>query len=189
MRLPSESGPEPGVSPGDGGVSGAASSSHKENHNKPFGFRNITSPFNRRRRNNTLGTGTDTTSNVRDRKSQASAPAPPPAPATGYVPRSDGGPWWRIRLFRGMVNDIRRRAPYYLSDWTDAWNYRVVPATVYMYFAKYVVRFLSSPFSLPPFHRILKNLPTLTSINWSIASSRPWPFPSTCFPRRTCSTA
>lgn len=44
--------------------------------------------------------------------------------------------WWKIRLFRGMVNDVRRRAPYYVSDWTDAWDYRVVPATVYMYFAK-----------------------------------------------------
>jgi hypothetical protein len=36
-----------------------------------------------------------------------------------------------------MANDIRRRAPFYWSDWTDAWDYRVVPATVYMYFAKY----------------------------------------------------
>lgn len=43
--------------------------------------------------------------------------------------------WWKIHLFRGMVNDLRRRAPYYISDWTDAWDYRVVPATVYMYFA------------------------------------------------------
>ena len=34
-----------------------------------------------------------------------------------------------------MINDLRRRAPYYISDWTDAWDYRVVPATVYMYFA------------------------------------------------------
>ncbi len=42
-----------------------------------------------------------------------------------------------MRLFRGMVNDVRRRAPYYWSDWKDAWDYRVVPATVYMYFAKY----------------------------------------------------
>lgn len=49
---------------------------------------------------------------------------------------SGRGPWWRIHLFRGMINDVRRRAPYYASDWTDAWNYRVVPATVYMYFAK-----------------------------------------------------
>lgn len=47
--------------------------------------------------------------------------------------------WWKIRLFRGMVNDLRRRAPFYLSDWKDAWDYRVVPATVYMYFAKYVL--------------------------------------------------
>jgi hypothetical protein len=39
-------------------------------------------------------------------------------------------------LFRGMINDVRRRAPFYVSDWVDAWDYRVVPATVYMYFAK-----------------------------------------------------
>ncbi|KAI1038406.1 hypothetical protein LB503_011259 [Fusarium chuoi] len=45
--------------------------------------------------------------------------------------------WWRIHLFRGMVSDIRRRIPYYVSDWTDAWDYRVVPATVYMYFANW----------------------------------------------------
>lgn len=50
--------------------------------------------------------------------------------------------WWKIRLFRGMINDVRRRAPYYWSDWVDAWDYRVVPATVYMYFAKY-----ESPYS------------------------------------------
>ncbi|PHH64943.1 hypothetical protein CDD81_3580 [Ophiocordyceps australis] len=43
--------------------------------------------------------------------------------------------WWKVHLFRGLINDIRRRAPYYASDWLDAWNYRVVPATVYMYFA------------------------------------------------------
>jgi hypothetical protein len=34
---------------------------------------------------------------------------------------------------------VRRRAPYYWSDWADAWDYRVVPATVYMYFAKYAL--------------------------------------------------
>ncbi|EPE05045.1 anion exchange protein 4 [Ophiostoma piceae UAMH 11346] len=43
--------------------------------------------------------------------------------------------WWKIHLFRGMASDIRRRAPFYLSDWVDAWDYRVVPATIYMYFA------------------------------------------------------
>jgi boron transporter len=46
--------------------------------------------------------------------------------------------WWKIRLFRGMINDVRRRLPFYWSDWTDAWDYRVIPATVYMYFAKSV---------------------------------------------------
>ena len=48
--------------------------------------------------------------------------------------------WWKVRLFRGMINDIKRRAPYYVSDWKDAWDYRVVPATIYMYFAKYAPR-------------------------------------------------
>ncbi|KAI1096718.1 HCO3 transporter family-domain-containing protein [Rostrohypoxylon terebratum] len=43
--------------------------------------------------------------------------------------------WWKIHLFHGMANDLRRRAPYYWSDWRDAWDYRVVPSTVYMYFA------------------------------------------------------
>ncbi|KAK5663110.1 hypothetical protein OQA88_6526 [Cercophora sp. LCS_1] len=65
----------------------------------------------------------------------------PPAPAPA---------WWKIKLFRGIVNDIRRRAPYYVSDWTDAWDYRVVPATVYMYFANI---FPALAFSLDMFHK------------------------------------
>ena len=35
-----------------------------------------------------------------------------------------------IHPFRGIVLDVRARAPFYISDWTDAWNYRVVPATL-----------------------------------------------------------
>lgn len=34
-----------------------------------------------------------------------------------------------------MIQDINRRAPHYWQDWTDAWDYRVIPATVYTYFA------------------------------------------------------
>ena len=53
-------------------------------------------------------------------------------------PAMDGkwSKFWRINLFEGMKNDVKRRAPFYWSDWRDAWNYRVVPASVYMYFAK-----------------------------------------------------
>ncbi|KAL7903458.1 HCO3 transporter family domain-containing protein [Trichoderma sp. SZMC 28014] len=61
-----------------------------------------------------------------------------PAPRGGDASRSTtrrNEAWWSIHPFRGMVNDIRRRAPYYASDWLDAWDYRVVPATVFMYFA------------------------------------------------------
>lgn len=43
--------------------------------------------------------------------------------------------WHKIYLGRGMINDVKRRAPFFVSDWTDAWDYRVVPATIYMYFA------------------------------------------------------
>ncbi len=42
----------------------------------------------------------------------------------------------RVGLFVGIVNDIRSRAPYYTSDWTDAWNYRTIPAIVLIFFAK-----------------------------------------------------
>jgi len=45
---------------------------------------------------------------------------------------------WKIYLGRGIINDIKRRVPHYHRDWLDAWDYRVVPATVYIYFAKCV---------------------------------------------------
>lgn len=42
---------------------------------------------------------------------------------------------WFLNLASGIILDIRARSPYYLSDWTDAWNYRVVPATALIFFA------------------------------------------------------
>lgn len=71
--------------------------------------------------------------------------------------------WWKSP-FRGMVNDVRRRSPYYMSDWKDAWDYRVVPATVYMFFAKYVataapnvrVGFIIPRFSMLSAHRAFR---------------------------------
>ena len=54
--------------------------------------------------------------------------------------RRKSSTWWRIKWFWGMRNDIKRRAPFYTSDWVDAWDYRVIPATVYMYVTKYVPR-------------------------------------------------
>ncbi|GEQ72532.1 hypothetical protein JCM33374_g6219 [Metschnikowia sp. JCM 33374] len=38
------------------------------------------------------------------------------------------------RLGRGIINDIRKRLPYYASDFTDALNYRVIPSVVYVFF-------------------------------------------------------
>ena len=34
----------------------------------------------------------------------------------------------------GIYNDIRSRLHYYKSDFTDAWNYRIIPATVFIFF-------------------------------------------------------
>ena len=40
------------------------------------------------------------------------------------------------RLGAGIIADVRARGPWYFSDWTDAWNYRVVPATALTFFSK-----------------------------------------------------
>ena len=54
----------------------------------------------------------------------------------------------RVKIGAGIVRDIRARAPWYWSDWKDAWNYRVLPATALVFFAKLVLSSSSSPFSL-----------------------------------------
>lgn len=84
---------------------------------------------------------------------QGASPSPGQEPF--HTPSSQDAPgpfapkakWWKVHLFRGMVKDIKRRVPFYWSDWLDAWDYRVVPATVYMFFAKYV--YFYPPFPLP----------------------------------------
>ena len=48
-----------------------------------------------------------------------------------------------LYLGSGIIRDIRARAPYYASDWKDAWNYRVIPAIVLIFFAKYVTHITS----------------------------------------------
>ncbi|KAF4617309.1 hypothetical protein D9613_006003 [Agrocybe pediades] len=42
---------------------------------------------------------------------------------------------WLSRIGSGIVLDLRSRGPWYMRDWTDAWNYRVVPATALIFFA------------------------------------------------------
>ncbi|KZT51011.1 hypothetical protein CALCODRAFT_443673 [Calocera cornea HHB12733] len=42
---------------------------------------------------------------------------------------------WYKEIGRGMYRDVRARAPYYWSDWRDAWNYRVIPATTMIFFS------------------------------------------------------
>jgi hypothetical protein len=97
----------------------------------------------------------------------------PPPPAS---PQKNA--WWKTRLFSGMVNDIRRRAPFYGSDWKDAWDYRVVPATVYMYFANILP---ALAFSLDMFEKTNQSFgvnevllaSVLASVVFSIAAAQP----------------
>lgn len=55
-------------------------------------------------------------------------PSPPPPPRSSEKFLSNKPKWYP---FRGIALDVQDRLPYYVSDWTtDAWNYRVVPATL-----------------------------------------------------------
>lgn len=58
--------------------------------------------------------------------------APTSRTVTPVQPRRSHG----LQPFSGMIADVKARAPFYLSDWTDAWTYRVVPATAVIFFAK-----------------------------------------------------
>lgn len=59
----------------------------------------------------------------------------PPSTADPYVWRDDQGILSRLsRPGRGMYHDIRRRAPYYWSDFTDGLAYRVFAGTIRIYF-------------------------------------------------------
>ncbi|XP_061710644.1 band 3 anion transport protein isoform X2 [Cydia pomonella] len=54
----------------------------------------------------------------------------------GLPPKEPEGPLERTgRLFGGVIRDIKRRYPYYISDFTDALNGQCVAATIFMYFA------------------------------------------------------
>lgn len=73
-------------------------------------------------------------------------------------------------MFRGMIDDARRRAPFYWSDWRDAWDYRVVPATVYMYFAKYGPCLMLDPGSYRAHHSVHASIHTSELTHTDIAN-------------------
>ena len=78
------------------------------------------------------------------RNSSSSTPPPKeqPSAATSTTLRATPQRFlWVRRIGSGVILDIRSRVPWYLSDWTDAWNYRVIPATALIFFAKWVIPF------------------------------------------------
>ena len=39
------------------------------------------------------------------------------------------------RLFGGLIADVKRKLPFYVSDWTDAFNMQCIASTMFLYFA------------------------------------------------------
>ena len=39
------------------------------------------------------------------------------------------------RFCGGLIDDIKRKAPWYVSDFKDAFNFQVIPAIAFLYFA------------------------------------------------------
>jgi hypothetical protein len=128
-----------------------------------------------------------------NRSWQSRVPFPSSRSRREHISRSGPSPglekrtWWKTRLFSGMYNDIRRRAPFYWSDWKDAWDYRVVPATVYMYFAKYVPTVNSNNSVHDASCHALRSISTCKTSHTDPCSAYclHWPFPSTCLRRRS----
>ncbi|KAF9454840.1 hypothetical protein P691DRAFT_783924 [Macrolepiota fuliginosa MF-IS2] len=86
--------------------------------------------------NNTPTTAPDTTTEKQD-PSEHLNPSNVESNAASMTLRSGKTKrrtWYR-RFGAGIIMDIRARGPWYISDWTDAWNYRVVPATALIFFA------------------------------------------------------
>ncbi|KAJ6620740.1 HCO3 transporter family-domain-containing protein [Mycena sp. CBHHK59/15] len=65
----------------------------------------------------------------------SSAPSSNPSVIRVRPKRSSAILNWIKGFGSGVALDIRARAPWYLSDWADAWNYRVIPATALIFFA------------------------------------------------------
>lgn len=40
-----------------------------------------------------------------------------------------------FRLFGGLINDVKRKLPWYISDFTDAFALQSVASTFFLYFA------------------------------------------------------
>ncbi|KAF8264730.1 HCO3 transporter family-domain-containing protein [Lactarius quietus] len=86
-------------------------------------------------------TATDARGGIGEEKSAASSSASATSTSAGRIPhRHHHGAsqnavvsylrsWLPVNIGTGILRDIRARAPWYWSDWTDAWNYRVLPAT------------------------------------------------------------
>lgn len=95
----------------------------------------------------THSTSTPSSSSI----TQPSSPSPSiiisPQSNTTYDFEPDPNPWstrsfyYQYKPFRGMIQDVKKRLPFYFSDWSEGFlikknGERVLGATVRMYFLK-----------------------------------------------------
>ncbi len=42
--------------------------------------------------------------------------------------------FWNFEFCRGIKEDLKRRYPHYLSDWTDIFTLKIVSSSLFMFF-------------------------------------------------------
>ncbi|XP_066588626.1 band 3 anion transport protein isoform X2 [Prorops nasuta] len=71
------------------------------------------------------------------------------------------------RPFGGLINDIKRRYPFYLSDFTDGFSSSCVAAAIFMYFAALCAAITFGGLMSDKTHNVIGISETLVSCSWT----------------------
>ncbi|XP_034938869.1 anion exchange protein 2 isoform X2 [Chelonus insularis] len=115
---------------------------------------------------------------IRKRKAKALAIATPPITSDAAKKkailageeekRPDDDPLRRTRRpFGGLINDIKRRYSFYLSDFTDGLNSSCIAAAIFMYFAALCAAITFGGLMSDKTHNVIGISETLVSCSWT----------------------
>ncbi|XP_054012182.1 band 3 anion exchange protein isoform X4 [Hylaeus anthracinus] len=117
---------------------------------------------------------------IRNRKAKALEEKSKPTPSEAAVkkallageeekkPPDDDDPLRRTkRPFGGLINDIKRRYPFYLSDFTDGLNSSCLAAAIFMYFAALCTAITFGGLMSDKTHNVIGISETLVSGSWT----------------------
>ncbi|XP_057326306.1 band 3 anion transport protein isoform X2 [Microplitis mediator] len=116
---------------------------------------------------------------IRKRKASALAKATPIIQSDAAIKKAilsgedgkrppDDDPLRRTRRpFGGIINDIKRRYPYYLSDFTDGLNSSCIAAAIFMYFAALCAAITFGGLMSDKTHNVIGISETLVSCSWT----------------------